>query len=119
MKGQSVVELLVYSGLVIATLIAMSFYVQRGYQGYLYSTNSSHGPQFDYQNNAWRLNQQLNRFNQKQSITISSAGGVEMPSGNEDLPTVPGGPIPSRMTSTKAQVTTSWDVRRTPHYEAQ
>ena len=119
--GQSAIELMFYGGVVVAALIAMSVYVQRGYQGYLYSSGSAHGSQFDYRNDSWNLTQQLNHFDQHQDINAipsSSGPGLDMPKGNDDLPTVPGGRVPGRMLETKATVTTSWDVKRKAHDEA-
>ena len=120
--GQSALELLLYGGFAAAAITGMAFYVNRAYQGYLYSSASSHGPQFDYANNQWRLTQQLNSFDQGQKIemTSSSSGpGVDMPSGNDDLPTVPGGRVQGRRLETTSDVSMSWDVRRKAHYEAQ
>ena len=121
-KGQSAIEMLFYGGMIAAGLTGMAFYVNRAYQGYLYSTGSAHGPQFDYNNDAWQYQQQLNVFNQHQEITIvPSSGGptVDLPQGNNDLPSIPGGRVPGRRLETKSEVNSFWDIRRNGHYEAQ
>ena len=120
--GQSAIEMLFYGGMIAAGLTGMAFYVNRAYQGYLYSTGSGHGSQFDYDNDAWQHQQVLNTFNQHQEITIvPSSGGpvVDLPAGNDDLPSIPGGSVPGRRLETTSEVNTLWDIRRNGHYEAQ
>jgi hypothetical protein len=103
---------------VVAALVAVGIYLQRGYQGYLRGAASSHGVQFDPQD--FSETRQLKSFGQTQEIDIlSGQAAVDLFAGDSRLPSTPGGSLPARTLATKATVTTDWDVGRDATYQAQ
>ena len=125
-SGQSGVEVMLAVGLVIATLIGMSFYVQRAYQGYLYTYGSGHGPQFDYQGN-YTDRRSLNQFSVKQDVRIEQEDiqegvrhfGGYCPGSQACLPDTPGGAEADMALSiTTAKTKSDWVMSRNATYEA-
>ena len=118
MVGQASVEtVLLFIGVVFA-LVAMAVYVQRAYQGYLFSNASSHGLQFD-PTQAYHEDQQLKTFHQHQHIEVTSGKeAVAAFAGDSRLPSVPGGVVPAGILGTKANVTTSWEVETNGTYQS-
>lgn len=131
-NGQTTVEMAVLVGAVVTAFIAMSLYVQRAYQGYLYSTSSTHGPQFEPNHlkhpylEVQRLESSFRprlgttplsgpSFRQIQDITVKEQTELgPIPSGNDEhrLPSVRGGTLPGRILKTEITVTTDWNVNR-------
>jgi hypothetical protein len=105
-------------GAAVAAMVMMARYVQRGYQGYLYSTGSSHGQQFN-PNQPFSESQNLNAFSVDQEVEVlTGQPAVDLFGGDSRLPSTPGGQLPGRILATKVKVTTDWDVSRDATYEA-
>jgi len=117
--GQSAVETVLLLVLVAAALAAMMGYLQRGYQGYLYSTASGQGEQFDPRRR-FNLRQQLTELKQAVTIDIEAVSPtVEDPRGGELLPSIPGGRVAAgRPVRTTSSATTRWSMTRRGAYEA-
>ncbi len=139
-SGQTTVETAILVGAAVTAMVAMSLYVQRAYQGYLYSSASTHGPQFEPNNPAhpYLEVQELTNsfrpppspsptpspgprigpaFRQIQEVTVSSEADLSgSPKGTASLPSVPGGQLPGRILKTEVDVTTDWNVNRRACY---
>jgi hypothetical protein len=116
------VEFAVMAGVIAAALVAISVYLQRGYQGYLRTTSSVHGLQFD-PTQPYTVNHQLNTMTQRFAVDITASGpSAKAPSGNdEDLPSAPGGTLPGGTMSIRTASSSSaeWDVIKNATFEAQ
>ncbi|MBI3322000.1 MAG: hypothetical protein HYZ91_07030 [Candidatus Omnitrophica bacterium] len=118
-RGQSALELLVLGGVAVSALVIMAVYVQRAYQGYLYSNGSAHGLQFDPRG-MYTESSTVNSFQQTTDVTVKTGQqSVKLFSGTNDLPSTPGGQLPGRILETKVRAQTDWDISRNATYEAQ
>lgn len=115
-SGQVTVETAVFITAVIGALVGMAIYMQRAYQGYLFSNSSAQGLQFDPNDN-YAVGRTI-RLSQTQEITIQSGPTVSLVKGNDDLPSVPGGKLPPRSRLTRVNVTDDWDLTGGSLYEA-
>lgn len=121
-RGQSGIELMLLLAIVVVALVGMAVYLQRGYQGYLYSSASGQGTQFDPRQ-TYSERQQLTDFTQKVDIEFLplTSPTVDDVAGDPNLPMpdLPGGPVPGRMLRTSVKAQTSWAVSRRGTYDAQ
>ena len=111
-SGQTTIETAVLVGIAIASMVAMSAYIRRGYQGYLYANASVHGQQFDPKGKFY-TSQKIVNFTQVQDIDVISgqaAVGMYSDQGYTGTP-------PTKALATKAKVTTTWDSKRETSYE--
>lgn len=116
--GATTVETTLLIGAVIAACVAMTVYIQRGYQGYLYGVSSAHGSQFD-PTNEFSERQTLESYTQVQDIDVTSGqAAVEAHGGGTVLTSPSGGQAASRILGVEARVTGDWDVTREATYEA-
>ena len=111
---------------VLAALVALTVYVRRAYQGYLYAGAAGHGPQFDpTQTSSDTL--RLNRLSVVQNTTVTATqpalalpeGECESPAVGGCLPDAAGARIGGRILRTKTNVHTEWDLGRDATFTAQ
>jgi len=125
-RAQASAETVLLLGLAVAALVAMAWYVQRGYQGYLYASTSGQGPQFD-PGQPYADTRSLNAYAVDQQVEVTSTEvSVELPAGVEPcpiidrcLPDMAGGKLGGRILRTKVNVNTTWDMGRNATFNAQ
>lgn len=114
-RGQASVETAVLIGAAVVALVAVAVYVQRAYQGYLYTSASGQGPQVDLRQ-PYTDTRTLNSFQVTEEITVTRAQpGVTVPTRMPDAPSAQGG---GRPLQTDVTVTTDWDVSGQATYNA-
>lgn len=117
-SGQASVETVLLVAAATTALVVMGVYVQRAYQGYLFSSNSSHGLQFDARG-PYDESQQLNSYVQTQDIDVTSGRqAVDLHMADASLRSIPGGTVAAGSLGVEARVTTEWDVSGERNYEA-
>lgn len=117
-QGQSIIELSLLVAMVAAALVAVGVYLQRGFQGYLRNSASSHGVQFD-PTQPFAEQHRLNSFSVTQDVDVlSGQAAVELFGGDPRVTNIPGGSLPGRTLATKVHVESAWDLGRDKRYEA-
>jgi len=114
-RGQATVELAMLWAIVVGALVAMLWYLQRGYQGYLYANASAHGLQFDPAGN----------FTETEAMHYGSAEELYIAFGQQDVDMPTGGNLenipaqaPSRSLKTTIKGEIHWDVNKKADYNA-
>lgn len=122
-QGQASVETMLLIGLAVTALVALSWYVQRAYQGYLYSNSAGQGPQFDPTQPS--TDAKTLGFTSKQLITVKVAAptytlpeGV-CPTEDDCLPSRPGPTVSGRTLRTTTKSQTDFAVNRSATFDAQ
>ncbi len=119
--GQAAIETAVYMAMAVIALVTLVVYVQRAYQGYLYTNASAHGPQFD-PNQQYAIRQNLNNFTQRiQSDITVTTPAMKDPDGDpvNGLPSIKGGQVPGRLITSVTKTNTNWAVSRNGSQDAQ
>jgi len=126
-RGQVTVETFLLAALAVTALVAMSLYLQRGYQGYLYANTAVQGTQFDPTQPSSDT-QTLNNYTVSQESTTALQGGSQssarLPRGlcrgdEMCLPDMAGGTMTGRVLRSAVTSVANWDVSRDATYEAQ
>ena len=122
-QGQASIETLLLIGLVVTALVGLTVYLQRAYQGYLYSNAAGQGPQFD-PSQASTDTRTLDRFASKQVIDVEvGEPWYELPGGicvgENCLPDRPGAVVGGRILKTTTKSQTNFTVSRKATFDAQ
>ena len=122
-QGQASVETMLLIGLAAAALVGLTVYLQRAYQGYLYSNSAGQGPQFDPSQTSTDT-RTLGRFASKQVIDVEVGepwyqlpGGICV--GENCLPDRPGAVVGGRILKTTTKSQTDFAVSRSATFDAQ
>ena len=121
-------ETMLLIGLAVTALAALSWYVQRAYQGYLYANSAGQGPQFDPTQPSTDTktlgDAKTPGFTSNQLITVKvAAPSYTLPEGGclpgACLPDRPGGTVIGRLLRTTTKSQSSFTVGREATFDAQ
>jgi hypothetical protein len=112
--AQSGVELLLSVAFIAMAFVAMLLYLQRGYQGYLYSNASAQGVQFDPEE-LYDENYSL-EFGRTSEIVSEVALNSDLPPSG--FPSMPGGGVPGKSLRVTIAQDAEWTLNRDSTYDA-
>jgi hypothetical protein len=127
--GQAALETNLLLGVAITAFVGMTLYVQRAYQGYLYSNASSQGVAFDptadfaiCQDLDMTQKQKIDMAKGKAALNLFAVRGGTPWSGGVDLSNRSQGPGPllgrvGRIRGVKAEVKTEWKVKAKSRFD--
>ena len=125
LAGQTTIETTLLLGAAVIAFVTMSLYVQRAYQGYLYTNASAHGSGFNPKRGYLEIQELAkpwdganNRvipggqaFRQIQNLKNEQEGpGGTAAGAAANLPSIPSGSVPGRVLRVTVDSTVDWSV---------
>lgn len=126
-RGQTTVETAILIGAAVMAFVTMSLYVQRAYQGYLYTNASAHGSGFDPKQGYLEMQELTTSWDpikgkvvgpsfrhvqdlksEQEGVTGTSPGGTKLG--------LSAGSIPGRILRSTVDSTLDWSVNRRACY---